>query len=216
MILDIIKYPASLLREKCAPVQVTDTSIKNCTVSQNDYGIQIASSTIFTITDCILDQNSYANAILSEGGMGNIIHNEFTNGGSVGLQFLNVDYVNITLNRFQNNLGYAIYLDPNSMWNWIHHNAFISNNLAMGTSQAYDGTMSLNMWDDPWSMEGNYWDDHTGPGNYTLDGTYKVNDTYPLGSVPPGVIPEYQQLSFLILLLPIVFVSVLVFRKKKK
>ncbi len=28
MILDIIKYPASLLREKCAPVQVTDTSIK--------------------------------------------------------------------------------------------------------------------------------------------------------------------------------------------
>lgn len=60
-------------------------------------------------------------------------------------------------------------------------------------------------------------DDHDGiSSNHTMDGTYKVNDSYPLGSVPPGVIPEYQQLSFLILFLPVVFVSVLVIRKRKK
>lgn len=29
MILDIVKYPSSLLREKCAPVQLTDSSIKS-------------------------------------------------------------------------------------------------------------------------------------------------------------------------------------------
>jgi len=34
--LDIIKYPASLLREKCAPVQVTDTSIKKLVADMAD------------------------------------------------------------------------------------------------------------------------------------------------------------------------------------
>ena len=36
MILDIIKYPDSLLREKCAPVQFTDTSIEKLVSDMTD------------------------------------------------------------------------------------------------------------------------------------------------------------------------------------
>ncbi len=191
-----------------------DTVIENCTVSQNDYGIQHVSGTNCTIIDSIITQNSYSNVFMSAGAAGNIIHNEISFAGSTGLHFMNFDYANITLNRFENNTGYAIFLDSLSTGSWIHHNAFIHNNL-MGTSQAYDGTMNLNMWDDPWSMEGNYWNEWVS-GNYTIDGPGMANDSYPLGSVPPGVIPEFNQFSFLIFLLPIVFVSIVVFRKRMK
>ena len=36
MILDIVKYPASLLREQCAPVQFTDTSIEKLVLDMAD------------------------------------------------------------------------------------------------------------------------------------------------------------------------------------
>ncbi len=193
---------------------VMDTVFKNVTASHNDYGMQLVSSTNFTILDCTFNMNNFAGAFLSEGAFGNIIHNGFTNGGSVGLHFMNYDVVNITHNLFEGNTGYAIFLDSLSTNSWIHHNAFISNNLA-GTSQARDDTANLNMWDDPWSMEGNYWNDHVS-GNYTLDGTWKVNDTYPLGSIPPGV-SEFKQYSlYFVLLLPVILISAGIYRKRKK
>lgn len=60
-----------------------------------------------------------------------------------------------------------------------------------------------------------YWDDWIS-GNYTLDGTAKANDSYPLGDIPPSVISEYNQSLFLIFLLPIVFISMVIIRKRKK
>ncbi|MHA1814564.1 MAG: hypothetical protein ACTSX1_01030, partial [Candidatus Heimdallarchaeaceae archaeon] len=101
-----------------------------------------------------------------------------------------------------------------SMWNWIHHNAFLVNAVGYGTSQAFDDTMNLNMWDDPWNMEGNYWDDWVS-GNYTIDGLGQANDSYPYGSIPPGVF-EFSQFTFLVFLIPVVFVSISIIRKRKK
>ena len=191
-----------------------DTVIKNCTVSNNDYGIQFVSSTNFSIIESTMNQNAYFNARLFEGAAGNIRYNAFTNCGSVGLQLLNIDYVNISHNLFEGNANYALYLDSNSMFNWIHHNAFISNNLG-GTSQAYDNTADLNMWDDPWNMEGNYWDDWVS-GNYTIDGLGQANDSYPYGSIPPEV-GEFSQYSiYFVLLIPAIVVSVSIYRKRKK
>jgi len=130
-----------------------------------------------------------------------------------GILLYSCDYTNISHNFFKDNLGYAIYSDGDSMFNWIHHNAFINNN--QGDTQAYDDSL-LNMWDDPWNMEGNYWDDYGGSGNYTLDGIGNANDSYPLGDIPPGVISEYNQFSLFIFLLPVVFVSMAIIRKRKR
>ncbi len=52
-------------------------------------------------------------------------------------------------------------------------------------------------------------------GNYTLDGAWAVNDTYPLSSIPPGVF-EFTKLTYIILLVPVIFVSSLIIRRKKK
>jgi len=188
--------------------------ILNCTSSNNYYGLQIVSSTNFTILNSTFNQNIISNAYLTEGAAGNIRYNAFTNAGALGLQFVNIDYVNISHNLFESNTQYAIYLDSESMWNWIHHNAFLGNAVGYGTSQAFDDTMNLNMWDDPWNMEGNYWDDWVS-GNYTIDGLGQANDSYPYGSIPPGVF-EFSQFTFLVFLIPVVFVSISIIRKRKK
>ena len=190
-----------------------DTVIQNCTSSNNMYGLQMVSSTNSTILNSTFNQNTITNAYIAEGAAGNIKYNAFTNAGSVGLMFVNFDYVNISHNLFESNTGYALHLDASSTGSWIHHNAFISNNLG-GTSQAFDDTNSLNMWDDPWNMEGNYWNDHVS-GNYTLDGAWGVNDTYPLSSIPPGV-PELGNLTYIIFIVPVIFVNALIIRRRKK
>ncbi|OLS31882.1 MAG: hypothetical protein HeimAB125_14440, partial [Candidatus Heimdallarchaeota archaeon AB_125] len=184
----------------------------NCTSSNNWYGLHIVSSTNNTVLNSTFNQNTITNAFIAEGAAGNIKYNAFTNAGSVGLMFSNFDYANVSHNLFENNICYGMHLAYLSTGSWIHHNAFISNNL--GGVQAFDDTYSLNKWDDHWNMEGNYWDDHVS-GNYTLDGAWKVNDTYPLNSIPPGVF-EFTKLTYIILLVPVVFVSSLIIRKRKK
>lgn len=124
----------------------------------------------------------------------------------------NCDYTNISHNLFENNNGYAIYSDSDSMFNWIHHNAFINNN--NGQTQAYDDSL-MNMWDNPWNSEGNFWDSYGGTGNYTLDGTGKANDSFPLGDIPPGVF-EFGKLTYILLLIPVIYVSSLIIRRRKK
>ncbi len=188
------------------------TTLLNCTASNNYYGVQVVSSTNTSVLNSTFNQNTIINGFFAEGGVGNIKFNAFTNAGSEGIMFQNYDYVNVSHNLFENNIGYGMYLNDLSTGSWIHHNAFIGNNL--GGVQAFDGSNNFNLWDDPWNMEGNYWDDHVS-GNYTLDGTFKVNDTYPLGSIPPGVF-EYSNLVFIILLVPIVFVSSLIIRRRKR
>jgi parallel beta-helix repeat protein len=189
-----------------------DSVLINCTSNNNFYGLQTYSSTNITVLNSIFNLNTIINAFFAEGGLANIKYNGFTNAGSDGVKFQNFDYANVSHNHFENNIGYGMYVDSLSTGSWIHHNAFIGNNL--GGVQAFDDTNSFNLWDDPWNLEGNYWDDHVS-GNYTLDGTFKVNDTYPLGSIPPGVF-EYKQLTYIIILVPVVFVSSLIIRRRKK
>jgi len=189
-----------------------DTVLLNCTSSNNYYGLQVVSSTNTTVLNSTFNQNTITNGFFTEGAAANIKFNAFTNAGSVGLMFQNFDLANVSHNLFENNIGYGMHLNALSTNSWIHHNAFIGNNL--GGTQAFDDTYSLNMWDDPWNMEGNYWDDHVS-GNYTLDGAQKVNDTYPLSSIPPGVF-EYTKLTYIILLVPVIFVSSLIIRRRRK
>ncbi|MCE7742817.1 MAG: hypothetical protein GOP50_10220 [Candidatus Heimdallarchaeota archaeon] len=189
-----------------------NTTAYNCTANNNQFGIFFLGNSAFNVTDCTSNFNSWYNTRFQGGAAGNIRHNEISHSSNVGMLLYNCDYTNISYNFFENNIGYAIYSDGGSMFNWIHHNAFISNN--GGNTQAYDDSL-LNMWDDPWNTEGNYWDDYGGTGNYTLDGIGNANDSFPLGEIPPGI-PEFDNLKYLILLVPVVFICLSLIRRRRK
>ncbi|MCE7748384.1 MAG: hypothetical protein GPJ51_08295 [Candidatus Heimdallarchaeota archaeon] len=191
----------------------TNTSIYNVTANHNQFGIFLMGATVFNVSHCTVMSNSWYNTRFQGAVAGNIRYNTISSSLDEGILLYDCDYTNISHNLFENNFGYAIYSDSGSMFNWIHHNAFINNN--QGDTQAYDESL-LNMWEDPWNMEGNYWDDWVS-GNYTLDGIGNANDSYPLGDIPPGVIiSEFNQFSLLIFLLPLAFTSVVIIRKRKR
>ncbi|MCK4254345.1 MAG: right-handed parallel beta-helix repeat-containing protein, partial [Candidatus Heimdallarchaeota archaeon] len=193
-------------------IGATNTSLYNISANHNQFGIFLMGATVFNVSHCTITSNSWYNTRFQGCVAGNIRYNVITDSLDEGMLLYDCDYTNISHNFFKNNLGYAIYSDSGSMFNWIHHNAFINNN--QGGTQAYDDSL-LNMWDDPWNLEGNYWDDWVS-GNYTLDGIGNANDSYPLGDIPPGVISEFNQSSFLIFLLPVIFVSMAIIRKRKR
>ena len=123
-----------------------------------------------------------------------------------------LDYSNsteIAYNLFQD-FGSGVNIDLESYHNVIHHNTFWN-------SPARDDC-SLNIWYDITTMEGNYWSDYSGSGNYTILGSARANDTYPLLIPPISIIPEFHQnlhFSLLLFLVPLVVVIPYI-RKRKK
>ena len=190
-----------------------NTTIYNVTASNSDFGIYLQGAMNFNITYSTINLNRWYNSRFQSSAAGNIEYNAFTNSDAEGMRLYNCDYTNISYNLFEDNSGYAIYSTNDNMGDWIHHNAFIDNNLG-GTAQAYEES-PFNTWCDPWSMEGNFWNDYSGSGNYTLDGIAYANDTYPLGDIPPEV-PEYKNLAYLILVVPVVILSTLIAKRRKK
>ena len=119
-----------------------------------------------------------------------------------------------TFNLFENNTNYGIQTEDATCANNIfHHNAFIDN--AEGeSSQAYDiGTNST--WYDTVTLEGNYYNDYIGTGNYSIDGGLFF-DLYPLGSSP--IVPEMnpRMISLLTLLLLFFIPTIALVNKRKK
>ena len=89
---------------------------------------------------------------------------------------------------FQENVEYGIVLWGDD--NVVHHNTFVDNNIG-GSSQAFDGGTN-NVWYDISTLEGNFWSDYDGDGNYTMDGVGTA-DLYPLlEPVTPPIIHEYS------------------------
>ncbi|MHA1684769.1 MAG: NosD domain-containing protein, partial [Candidatus Heimdallarchaeaceae archaeon] len=113
----------------------------------------------------------------------------------------------LTYNTFKKNTLWGVYVDFHCYNNTIHHNSFIDNNVEeyFGFSQAYDlGLYTL--WYDPEKLEGNYWSDYQGTGNYTINGYFYNFDPYPLSSPPIYKNPTlYWYYSFLLLTLPLLF-----------
>ena len=120
-----------------------NTTIYNVTANDNQFGIFLMGATVFNVSHCTVNSNSWYNTRFQGAVAGNIRYNVITDSLDEGMLLFNCDYTNISHNLFEDNLGYAIYSDVDSMFNWIHHNAFINNNLG-GTSQAYDDSL-LNM-----------------------------------------------------------------------
>ena len=190
-----------------------NTTIYNVTAINSDFGIYLSGAMNFNITHSTVKLNVWYNSRFQDCAAGNIEYNAFTHSADEGMLLYNCDYTNISHNIFELNLGYAIYSINSNFGNWIHHNAFIDNNVG-GTSQAYEESIH-NTWYDQWKMEGNFWNDYSGSGNYTLDGVAKANDTFPLDEIPDYV-PEFNYLTYLVLIVPIFLVSTLIIKRIRR
>ncbi|GAH56561.1 unnamed protein product, partial [marine sediment metagenome] len=81
---------------------------------------------------------------------------------------------------------------------------------------AYDDGVN-NIWYDPVTQEGNYWWDYSGTGNYTIPGSARSNDTYPLSTPPVDIIAEFHQnLKYSLLLLFIPLIIAISYKRKRK
>lgn len=96
---------------------------------------------------------------------------------------------NFTYNLIKDNTEYGINADIMGEVNVFHHNAFVSNAIGLGNSQAYDNGTN-NLWYDVSTNEGNFWNDWVGTGNYSIDGSTGSFDLYPLGSSP--IVAEFS------------------------
>ena len=123
------------------------------------------------------------------------------------------DYV-IVFNLFDKNGLYGVELSDTSCHdNIIHHNSFFRNNLG-GNSQAYSDSSS-SIWYDTVLLEGNYWDDWSKIGSYSIAGTANSVDPYPLGIPLNPPIPEYS-FRFFVLLMPLFYLIVIVVQRRRK
>ncbi len=135
-------------------------------------------------------------------------HNIVYDIGGDGVRLHYSNSTEISYNLFQD-FGASVNIDYESYHNVIHHNTFWN-------SPARDDC-SLNIWYDINTMEGNYWWDYSGSGNYTIPGSAKANDTYPLGTPPVPIIVEFQQnLNYTLILLLIPLIVVIPYIRKRK
>ena len=151
-------------------------------LSGTTMGISMSSSNENTITDNIIT-NAMFGMILTNSINNQIRGNVFTKFSWYGLYISSQSTNNvINENSFTDavstsTFGYGIYImsSSNNKNNLLYHNNFINN-----IENAYDG--SSNTW--YYNGEGNYWDDYSGSGSYTIPpGNNK--DLYPL-SQPYG------------------------------
>ncbi|MCG3220355.1 MAG: right-handed parallel beta-helix repeat-containing protein [Candidatus Heimdallarchaeota archaeon] len=189
--------------------ECSNPSISHCVFSYSVYSPIL-------LANCSTPEVSYNLFSNCEQGLG-LYYSDFANiyNNTFIYQFfeaLMVDYshnASITYNLFQDgNTG--VWINSESHNNSVHHNTF-------QYSSAYDEGKN-NIWYDPVAQQGNYWWDYSGTGNYTIPGSSRSNDTYPLLVPPVNIIPEFKldsYFSFLLVLMPLLVVIPYI-RKRKK
>ena len=153
-----------------------DNSIYGNNINDTEFAIFLESS---VYSNSIYDNtltNSICGIELSDSITGNTIRNNIIRQCNRGIYIYDGVAANaIIYNTLQDNAQYGIHIEvinSESNNNVLHHNNLINN----GISNAYDECH--NTWDDGVS-EGNYWDDYTPPGTYTVPPGINV-DNHPL------------------------------------
>ncbi|MHA1912645.1 MAG: NosD domain-containing protein [Candidatus Kariarchaeaceae archaeon] len=136
-------------------------------------------------------------------------HYSYVGGNNISLMYSKgIDLFEADGNSFTYNWitgsNYGIFVDFSANSNVFHHNNFIGN-----TEHAYDPSSS-STWYDTVELEGNFWDDYSGTGAYSIMGG--ASDPYPLGEIPG--LPEINQFNLLAIVL--VLVPVAIVRRRKR
>ncbi len=208
----IISEPVygQLILVNCNSVTVRDQILNSATTGLFQY-----SCTYSIIINNTCSNNSNFGILLSSSGSATVVNNTCSNNYWGGIYLWSSDFCVVTYNLLQENEVYGVYLLLSSDSNLIHHNTFVDNNLG-GTSQAFD-YCSDNFWYDTETLEGNYWSDWSGTGNYSIAGYASSIDLYPLDEPVECSTDEtqiYFTFTLLIVLVPLLLIKL--FSKKRR
>ncbi len=193
-----------LILVKCSKIK-----IKNQELSSTTIGLELIECNEISISNSIFNNNRDTGILLKNSEEIQMTNNSFELNGNYGIKLESSSLSKITYNTFNENTRWGVVLDSNSDDNVIHHNSFVSNNRLYGTSQVKDDGNG-NIWYDLETEEGNFYDDHLGKGNYSIEGDAGSFDLYPLAEppiyIPPNYFGYFAFLSLLILIPVCVFV----------
>jgi len=118
-----------------------------------------------------------------------IRNNKIFGNNFYGVNIIETSFCEIYQNIIYDNGDYGITLADwggSSDNNAIYRNIFIDNNPSY--CQAYDDGIN-NVWYNTSTLEGNYWNDYIGSGNYSTDGAAGSADIYPLSDTDEDELP---------------------------
>ena len=214
-----------------------NTLIKNNTCYNNDYGIYewettacetsqnycydniqgmyIHTCSDFYIKDNICNDNTEEGIYITTMANTVTLMNNSCNNNEDGITIVGSDCI-LKENLLKLNSGYGIWLEGPSIGNTVHHNKFVDNKLSGGSQARDDGIQ--NIWYDTTTNEGNWWNDYSGTGNYTIDGSRNSKDPYPLTDVTTQTTPEPTETrNDVIFVFTAIFFSVIfIYQSRKK
>ncbi len=171
------------------------STVINNICNNNNYGIGVFQhSDSSTIANNTCSNNNEYGIWFRDSDSSTVANNTCSNNDWYGISLEESDFCVVTYNLLQENENYGVYLYLDSDNNLVHHNTFVDNNLG-GTSQAIDSGAN-NYWYDTVALEGNYYNDWSGTGSYSIDGSAGSIDLYPLDGSPsdppsdPPLIPH--------------------------
>jgi len=198
-------------------VYCSDVKIKKQIVNNTKTGITLRFCDQITIIDSICSNNKELGIHLYKSTNIELINNTCSTNNLAGILLETSSANSLSYNYLINNFLWGMVLDKNSHHNIIHHNTFINNNVyySDGSSQAKDDGYD-NIWYDQEMLEGNYWSDYQGGGNYSIDGLANSLDLYPLLEQPIYEVKKYFELFALLAAIPLVIITYAFRRKKMK
>jgi parallel beta-helix repeat protein len=155
-------------------------------ITGNTFGIDIEQTdVVFIVGNNISDQPDSPGITIDNSDDLEISNNTISwneNGISVNHCLL----IRIVYNEIFNNSAEGVYFGSTVVNGSVHHNNFLGNDWSGIGNQAWDD--GDNWWDD--EVEGNWWYDWNGTGNYTIGGSGGSADEYPQGDPVPTSAPE--------------------------
>ena len=162
--------------------------VENNSCSNNgEEGIILSYSNYSNVTKNTCNNNGGVGIWLLYSYYSNVTNNTCNNNSYWGIGLSNSDFCVITYNLLKENERYGIVINSVSDNCTIHYNTLVENQNLVGASQAFDDGAN-NTWYDTATLEGNWWSDWSGTGNYSIDGSANSEDLYPLDepTVYPG------------------------------
>lgn len=180
----------------------------------NSIGLLVASSRNVSIFNNSYIENEWG-IYLSTSYFSTIVSNSFVNNFG-GIKISSSDNCLVFYNLVTNCIDYGLILNEYADNNVIYNNDFVENKW-LGTSQAYDDGVN-NTWYNITLLEGNYWSDWSGVGNYSIDGIARNVDPYPSHLPYTFNIDSTNRKLYLLILLaiPIAVLPIVYFSYKKR
>ncbi|NHJ86617.1 MAG: hypothetical protein FK734_14215 [Asgard group archaeon] len=164
--------------------KVFHSQVMNNTLENYEYGIRLINSNMNYLVNntCNLCHEASSMSLLNSHYNRIIGNSIFNNSIDDGIRLSTSSRNYLIYNHIENCSSYGIAIYANCKQNIIHHNIIINNTKVF--SQGCDYGFN-NIWYDKNTLEGNFWNDWIGTGNYSLEGSSNNYDYHPLVNIVP-------------------------------